>query len=145
MKRRLTPADHLAAAATIPSQPDATSTIRLKDALALLDGLAPVAVQWVKFDQRRQTGGDFGRLPAARLAGSKSAATAELRRPTEAEETAADRADVAADGHVLVGTSAKNPAHWENATRNLVDTRTGNLVKIHIYLLTHVAGRKVYL
>ncbi|MFC7669288.1 hypothetical protein ACFQT0_19465 [Hymenobacter humi] len=39
----------------------------------------------------------------------------------------------------------KDPSHWRNATRNLVDTRTGALVKIHIYLLTHVAGRKVYI
>ena len=32
---------------------------------------------------------------------------------------------------------------WVNATRNLVDTRTGLLVKVHIYLLVAVAGRKV--
>ncbi len=125
--------------------PPTPAPIRIKDALALLGGPAPVAVQWVKFDQRHQTGGDFGRLPAARLAGGSRLVTAELRRPTPAEETDADRAAVAADGQVLVGSSSKDPAHWLNATRNLVDTRTGTLVKIHLYLLTHVAGRKVYI
>ncbi|MGI4867078.1 MAG: hypothetical protein ACRYFZ_24385 [Janthinobacterium lividum] len=125
--------------------PTAPAIIRLKDALALLDGSAPVAVRWVKCDVRRQTGGDFGQLPAARIARRTKAVTAALRRPTEGEETDADRAAVAADGHVLVPGTGKNPDHWVNATRNLVDTRTGKLVKIHLYLLTHVAGRKVYL
>ena len=125
--------------------PTTPAIIRLKDALALLDGAAPVAVRWVKCDVRRQTGGDFGQLPAARIARRTKSVTAKLRLPTEAEETDADRADVAADGHVLVPGTSKNPDHWVNATRNLVDTRTGTLVKIHLYLLTHVAGRKVYI
>jgi hypothetical protein len=125
--------------------PTTAPTIRLKDALALLDGAAPVAVRWVKCDVRRQTGGDFGILPAARIARRNKPAAAELRLPTAAEETDADRADVAADGQVLVPGTGKNPDHWVNATRNLVDTRTGTLVKIHIYLLTHVAGRKVFI
>jgi hypothetical protein len=125
--------------------PTTPATIRLKDALALLDGAAPVAVQWVKCDVRRQTGGDFGILPAARIARRKKAAAAELRLPTAAEETEADRADVAAEGLVPVPSGTKDPDHWVNATRNLVDTRTGTLVKIHIYLLTHVAGRKVFI
>ncbi len=120
-------------------------TIRLKDALALLDGPAPVAVRWVKCDVRRQTGGDFGQLAASRIARRTKSVTAALRLPTTAEETDADRADVAADGQVPVPSGTKDPGHWVNATRNLVDTRTGKLVKIHIYLLTHVAGRKVYL
>ena len=118
------------------------ATIRLKDALDLLDGPAPVAVQWVKCDRRRKKGGDFGKLPAARIGRGTRKGAAELRAPREGEETAADRAAVAADGLVPV---PKDPAHWRNATRNLVDTRTGALVKIHIYLLTHVAGHKVYI
>ncbi|MDO7875539.1 hypothetical protein Q5H93_12415 [Hymenobacter sp. ASUV-10] len=124
--------------------------IRLKDALALLDGPAPVAVQWVKLDRRRKTGGDFGRLKAARIGSGKRQAAGVLRAPRAGEETDADRAAVTADGLVPVPTgeksdepTPKNPAHWVNATRNLVDTQTGALVKIHIYLLTHVAGRKV--
>jgi|GEM_PF-1308308 len=121
------------------------ATIRLKDALALLDGPAPVAVRWVKCDVRRKTGGDFGSLPAARIGRGRRRAAGELRTPTASEETDADRAAVAEAGQVPVPDGAKNPAHWVNATRNLVDTRTGTLVKIHIYLLTHVAGRKVYL
>ena len=125
--------------------PTAPATIRLKDALTLLDGAAPVAVKWVKCDVRRQTGGDFGQLPAARIARRSKPAAAELRQPTAAEETAADRAAVAADGQVLVPGTGKDPDHWANATRNLVDMRTGKLVKIHIYLLTHVAGRKVFI
>jgi hypothetical protein len=78
-------------------------------------------------------------------AGRLKEVSSELRQPTAAEETEADRAGVAADGQVLVPGTGKNPAHWANATRNLVDTRTGTLVKIHLYLLTHVAGRKVYI
>lgn len=116
------------------------ATIRLKEALDLLDGPAPVAVRWVKYDRRRQTGGDFAELPAARIGSGKRQAAARLRAPTAAEETAADRADCAADGVVPV---PKDPHHFRNATRNLVNTVTGALVKVHIYLLTHVAGRKV--
>jgi hypothetical protein len=125
--------------------PITPATIRLKDALALLDGSAPVAVRWVKCDVRRQTGGDFGRLPAARIGRGKRQAAGELRLPTATEETDADRAAVAADGQVPVPSGTKDPDHWVNATRNLVDTRSGKLVKIHLYLLTHVAGRKVYI
>ena len=86
-----------------------------------------------------------GVSPAARIARTTTPAAAELRPPAAGEETDADRAAVAADGQVLVPGTGKNPAHWVNATRNLVDTRTGKLVKIHLYLLTHVAGRKVYI
>lgn len=121
------------------------ATIRLKDALDLLDGPAPVAVQWVKCDRRRKKGGDFGKLPAARIGRGHRKAAGELRAPRPDEETDADRAAVVADGQVPVPAGPKNPDHWRNATRNLVDTRTGALVKIHIYLLTHVAGRKVYI
>lgn len=127
-------------------------TIRLKDALDLLDGPAPVAVRWVKCDRRRQTGGDFGNLAAARIGRGQRQAAALLRAPLPGEETDADRADVAADGLVPVPTgekkgtpTPKDPNHWVNATRNLVDTRTGALVKVHIYLLVQVAGRKVYI
>ncbi|MGI4762341.1 MAG: hypothetical protein ACRYF0_16645 [Janthinobacterium lividum] len=123
-----------------------TPVIRLKDALALLDGPAPVPVRWVTYDRRRGTGGEFRDLAGARIGpGQHAAAEAALRAPTATEETEADRADVAADGQVPVPTGTKDPAHWLNATRNLVDTATGELKKIHIYLLTHVAGRKVYL
>jgi hypothetical protein len=124
--------------------PTTPATIRLKDALALLDRAAPVAVKWVKCDRRRQTGGDFGHLLAARIACRSKAAAAELRLPTAAEETDADRAAVAADGQVLVPGTSKDSDHWANATRNLVDTRSGKLVKIHLYLLTRVAGRKFF-
>jgi hypothetical protein len=123
-----------------------TPTIRLKDALDLLDGPAPVAVRWVTYDRRRGTGGEFRDLAGARLGlGLRAAAEAALRLPTAAEETDEDRAAVAADGQVPVPSTTKDPAHWLNATRNLVDTATGKIIKIHIYLLTHVAGRKVYL
>ena len=126
-----------------------TPVIRLKDALALLDGPAPVPVRWVTYDRRRGTGGEFRELAGARLGlglGQPAATEAALRAPTVAEETADERDALAADGQVPVPSgSTKDPAHWLNATRNLVDTATGRLIKIHIYLLTHVAGRKVYL
>jgi hypothetical protein len=126
--------------------PTTPPTIRLKDALDLLDGPAPVPVRWVTYDRRRQTGGEFRDLPAARIGpGQRAAEEAALRPPTASEETDEARADVAAEGQVPVPTGTKDPAHWLNATRNLVDTTTGELKKIHIYLLTHVAGRKVYL
>lgn len=121
-------------------------TIRLKDALDLLNGPAPVPVRWVTYDRRRGTGGEFRELGGARIGpGQRAAEQAALRAPTAAEQTATDRADVAAAGQVPVPTGTKDPAHWLNATRNLVDVATGELKKIHIYLLTHVAGRKVYL
>jgi hypothetical protein len=126
--------------------PTTPPTIRLKDALDLLDGPAPVPVRWVTYDRRRQTGGEFRDLAAARIGPGPSTAAAELRAPLAGEQTAADVAELADDGQVPVPTgAAKDPAHWRNATRNLVDTTTGNLIKVHIYLLTHVAGRKVYL
>jgi hypothetical protein len=125
--------------------PKPSPTIRLKDALELLDGPAPVAVRWVTYDRRRATGGEFRDLAAARIGPGPSTATAELRAPLAGEQTEAEQADVAADGQAPVPTGTKDPAHWLNATRNLVDTTTGKIIKVHIYLLTHVAGRKVYL
>ncbi|MGI4760925.1 MAG: hypothetical protein ACRYF0_09480 [Janthinobacterium lividum] len=125
--------------------PTTTPIIRLKDALALLDGPAPVPVRWVTYDRRRQTGGEFRDLTAARIGSGRRAAAASLRPPLAGEETEAQRAAIAADGQVPVPTGTTDPAHWLNATRNLVDTTTGKLIKVHIYLLTHVAGRKVYL
>ena len=118
--------------------------IRLKDALDLLDGPAPVAVRWVKCDVRRKTAGALAHLPAARI-GRGQRKAAQLRPPVAGEQTPAELAAVAADGQVPVPAGPKDPAHWANATRNLVDTSTGKIIKIHIYLLTHVAGRKVYL
>jgi hypothetical protein len=123
-----------------------TPVIRLKDALALLDGPAPVAVRWVTYDRRRGTGGEFRELAGARLGrGQPTTGQATLRPPAAAEETDDERAAVAATGQVPIPSGGKDPAHWLNATRNLVDTATGKLIKIHLYLLTHVAGRKVYL
>ncbi|GAA3954014.1 hypothetical protein [Hymenobacter algoricola] len=113
--------------------------IRLKDALALLEGEAPVAVRYVKANRRTKEAGAFGTLPAARLGRGTRIKEAELRAPTGAEQAA-----VGAPAAELVPVPApKNPHHYANATRNLVDTRTGNLVKVHIYLIVAVQGRKV--
>ncbi|OUJ68664.1 hypothetical protein [Hymenobacter crusticola] len=126
---------------------NATTPIRLKDALELLESGTPVAVRYVKANRRKKTGGDFGELPAARLGSGKRKAEATFRAPLPGEETDEQRADCAADGMVPVPNGVvpapKDPNHYQNATRNLVDTRTGALVKVHIYLLVSVAGRKV--
>ncbi|MBO0360678.1 hypothetical protein J0X19_22145 [Hymenobacter sp. BT186] len=103
--------------------------IRLKDALALLEGGAPVSVRFVTCDRRRHTGGEFRELKAARLGSGKRQAAEKLAPLPTGEKTPARL--------------TKSPAHFANATRNLVDTTTGNLVKVHIYLLVAVAGRKV--
>ena len=113
--------------------------IRLKDALTLLEGEVPVAVRYVKANRRTGEAGEFGTLPAARIGRGSRVRVAELRAATAAEQAAApavavERAPVP---------HPKNPQHFANATRNLVDTRTGKLVKVHIYLLVAVQGRKV--
>ncbi|WP_400194054.1 hypothetical protein [Hymenobacter sp. B81] len=110
--------------------------LRLADALALLEGPAPVSVRYVTCDRRRKTGGEFRELKAARLGRGQRTESRTLRAATPAENTAAG-ADVRP---VPV---PKNPNHYANATRNLVDTRTGELVKVHIYLIVAVQGRKV--
>lgn len=57
-------------------------TIRLKDALSLLDGPAPVPVRWVTYDRRRHTGGAFRDLAAAHIgSGKRAAAARKPRRP----------------------------------------------------------------
>lgn len=100
--------------------------IRLKDALALLEGPAPVAVRFVTCDRRRKTGGEFRELKAARLgSGKRQAATKQV--PVPAGPPAPTR----------------KANHYANATRNLVNTLTGELVKVHIYLIVAVQGRKV--
>ena len=107
------------------------ATIRLKDALALLESGTPVAVRFVTCDRRRGTGGEFRELKAARIgSGKRQAASA---APPERSEAPAP------------APVARNANHYANATRNLVDTTTGKLVKVHIYLLVAVAGRKVIL
>ena len=102
----------------------------------MLEGPAPVAVRFVTCDRRRGTGGEFRELKAARLGSGKRQA-AEQPPPVLTGNPATDLDTVTA----LV----RNPDHYANATRNLVDTTTGNLVKVHIYLLVAVAGRKVIL
>lgn len=108
------------------------ATIRLKDALALLESGTPLPVRWVTCDRRRKTGGEFRELAAARIGSGEPKAPPGL--------TGDAGAAVA-----TVARSARDPDHTAHATRNLLDTATGNLVKVHIYLLVAVAGRKVIL
>lgn len=120
--------------------------IRLKEALALLEGEAPVSVRFVKANRRTGEAGAFGLLPAARIGRGKRTRTATLRAATPAEEQALGATEAAArvaSPEQLPVPNPKNPNHYENATRNLVDTRTGKLVKVHIYLIVAVLGRKV--
>ncbi|WBO86252.1 hypothetical protein [Hymenobacter yonginensis] len=114
-------------------------TIRLKDALALLESGTPVAVRFVTCDRRRGTGGEFRELAAARL-GSGIGSGKRQAAPPVPVLTGEPDADL-----TTVARIACNPDHYANATRNLVDTSTGKLVKVHIYLLVAVAGRKVIL
>lgn len=107
------------------------ATIRLKDALALLESGTPCPVRFVTCDRRRGTGGEFRELAAARIGSGK--------------RQAAPAAPVLPGEPATVSGPARNPDHYANATRNLVDTTTGKLVKVHIYLLVAVAGRKVIL
>jgi hypothetical protein len=113
--------------------------IRLKEALTLLEGEAPVSVRFVKANRRTGDAGAFGMLPAARIGLGLRTHTAPLRAATPGEQAAAG----AATPESLPVPNPKNPKHYENATRNLVDTRTGKLVKVHIYLIVAVLGRKV--
>lgn len=117
---------------------EATAPLRLKDALELLEAGVPVAVRYVKANRRTKVAGEFGTLPAARLGSGKRTAEAVLRATTAADAAGVDVCPVPVP-------TPKNPNHTANATRNLVDTRTGELVKVHIYLLVAVAGRKVIL
>ncbi|MCA8830532.1 hypothetical protein [Hymenobacter pini] len=111
------------------------ATIRLKDALALLESGTPLPVRWVTCDRRRGTGGEFRELAAARIGSGKPEAEPPAPVLTGDAET-----DVA-----TVARIARDPDHYANATRNLRDTATGDIIKIHIYLLVAVAGRKVIL
>ncbi|RSK45181.1 hypothetical protein [Hymenobacter rigui] len=110
------------------------ATIRLKDALALLESGTPLPVRWVTCDRRRKSGGEFRELAAARIGSAEPKA---LPPPVLTGNAETDVATVAR--------IARDPDHYANATRNLLDTATGNLVKVHIYLLVAVAGRKVIL
>ncbi|QIX60876.1 hypothetical protein HER32_06670 [Hymenobacter sp. BT18] len=103
--------------------------IRLREALELLEGSpVPVPVRFVTYDRRRKTGGEFRTLPAVRLASKKPARAKLVPVPSSEAGTPPQR---------------RPPAHYRHATRNLEDTATGQLVKIHIYLLVEVQGRKV--
>lgn len=92
---------------------------------------APVAVRFVTCDRRRGTGGEFRELKSARLSSHKP------RRDQKRVSV-----PVGETGSMRISRPAR---HFTNATRNLVDTSTGKLVKVHIYLLVAVAGRKVIL
>lgn len=103
--------------------------------MALLESGTPVSVRFVTCDLRRGTGGEFRELKAARIGSGQP--RAEKPAPVLTGEPEADLATVAR--------IACDPDHYANATRNLQDLATGNLVKVHIYLLVAVAGRKVIL
>lgn len=95
----------------------------------MLEGPAPVSVRFVTYDRRRDTGGEFRELKAARLGSGKRQATA--------------AAALVPTGPAAAPPKRKRACHYKNATRNLVDTQTGKLVKVHIYLIVEVQGRAV--
>ncbi|QCR23077.1 hypothetical protein [Pontibacter sp. SGAir0037] len=106
----------------------ATGVIRLTEVLQHMQaGLTPFDIAYVTLDQRRKTGGEIKRYTQCLLSGIKQKK---------------GKATTGANPKPESTSWAKNPNHFDNATRNLT-LPNGQKRKLHIWLITEFNGMKV--
>ncbi len=105
------------------------SSVRLSEALRQMEeGEERFSIRFVKADKRRKTGGQIQewhncQLSKRRVVGARPPAVA------------ADRADA----------PSRMPAHFQNATRKIVQGASSQPRKVHIWLLLTFNGQRVVL
>lgn len=104
--------------------------IKLVEALARMEAATePFTVRFVRLDRRRKTGGQLTEWANCRLSRTK-------RTPAAAPPPVA-----AVEGEG----ASRMPAHFANATRNLVQGRSSQPRKVHIWLLLAFNGERILL
>lgn len=104
--------------------------IKLVEALARMEAARePFTLRFVRLDRRRKTGGQITEWPGCRLSQPKRAAVASpTPNPTPEGEG-----------------SSRMPAHFANATRNVVVGSSSQRRKVHIWLLLALDGERIVL
>ena len=104
--------------------------IKLVEALARMEAAtAPFTLRFVRLDRRRKTGGQITEWVDCRLSWTKQMPAAEPAPP----------APVAGEE------ASRMPAHFANATRNVVQGRSSQPRKVHIWLLLALDGQRILL
>lgn len=98
-------------------------TISLKDVLAIMDKKQPFSIAFITCDKKKNKGGEWIDLPTAQKHASSSLAD---QRTSNNEQRV-----------------YKNPKHYDNGTRNLVNCLNGELVKVHIRLIRRFNNKVV--
>jgi hypothetical protein len=104
--------------------------IKLVEALARMEAAQePFTVRFVRLDRGRKTGGQITEWANCRLSRTKHTSATEPApvATVEGEER------------------SRMPAHFANATRNLVQGRSSQPRKVHIWLLLAFNGERVLL
>jgi hypothetical protein len=109
--------------------PMIANSVRLSEALRQMEeGKERFSIRFVKADKRRKTGGQILEWQHCQLSKRRVVGA---RRP-------AGTADVA-------DTPSRMPAHFQNATRNIVQGNSSQPRKVHIWLLLTFNGQRVVL
>jgi hypothetical protein len=115
-------------------------TISLTDALQLIDsGNVISQLRFVKADKHRGTAGELKSLMLCHKyhtehkGGVGRGHKATAITPLHSE-------NIIDDG---ISPFKKNPKHYENSTRNILEVVTGNIYKVHIRLLTSINQKRI--
>ena len=107
-------------------------SIKLNEALKIMESGEVFSIQFVTFDKKRKTGGYVKHYPEARLLQKED------KKPVVKKSSSSSTAR-----------KTKNPNHWDNATRNIKVIVSGvessGNKKLHIFLITMFNGKRVYL
>lgn len=108
-------------------------TIKLGEALRIIDSGAQFSAQWYTADRKKGTGGKM-------VAIMKAVKANETAWPPPGGSGTENK-----DVQVTVASNegGKDPRHWDNRTRNIKAVGTQNIRKLHIRLLTHFNNHKV--
>jgi hypothetical protein len=105
------------------------NSVRLSEVLRQMEeGKERFTIRFVTCDRTRQTGGKIEEWHHCQLSRRRQAGAEQPRAPRPAEESA-----------------GRLPAHYQNATRNLVQGNSSQVRKIHIWLILEFNGQQVVL
>ncbi|GAB3743083.1 hypothetical protein GCM10027594_22390 [Hymenobacter agri] len=105
------------------------NSVRLTEVLRQMEeGEERFSIRFVKADKRRKTGGKIEEWHRCQLSRRRQAGAERPRAAHAAEET-----------------PGRLPAHYQNATRNLVQGNSSQVRKVHIWLILEFNGQKVVL
>jgi hypothetical protein len=99
-------------------------TISLKEVLAIMDKKQPFQIAFITLNKKMNTGGEWIELLSA------------VKHTTRT----IDGGQLTVDNQHRI---YKNPRHYDNATRNLRNCLSGDLVKVHIRLIRRFNNKVV--